>query len=163
MTPKTAEQLKLMERMRVEEYLRLTNAGAEYERLDALLGTMTASELCFLTDRLTGEQKSPEPLEFVAKAAAVLVGYWMTYNLFVVHIVRLAYMLLFGPHVHRQFFVVAGLTSAAVELSIIYAVLKFERRKYYGRWEKQLAYLKDRVGGKVRQADIDWLDMVPTN
>jgi hypothetical protein len=62
-----------------------------------------------------------------------------------------------------QFFVVAGLTSAVVELSIIYGVLGFEQRKYHRRWKKQLAYLKDRLGGGPRQADFDWLDMVPTN
>jgi hypothetical protein len=88
MTPKTFEQVELMERLKVEEYMRLMRAGAEDERLNALRGPMNASELSFLADRLTRGRK-PLESKFVAKAAAVLVGYWMTYW-FVVHVARLA-------------------------------------------------------------------------
>ena len=127
---------------RVEEYMRLWSHGADDERLDALLRPMDALELYTLAKRLNPDKRTVStPGEFTAKAACVLIGYWMVSGI-VSPIVRVGYVLLFGDH--HEAAMAARIASAAAVLGIIYVGLVYEERERERRSRSEFDYLKDR-------------------
>jgi hypothetical protein len=98
-------------------------------------------ELSTEADRRVGRARPPSPLEFTLKAAAILVGYGMTYYV-VERLVRLGFLALYGPgYNHIQVTNAAIIASALALIGIVYAGLKWEEREYWRRHNAEFSFL----------------------